>query len=464
MGCGGLTSPRRSPEPVTSLLERYTPEQLHALVDKAETDEDRANLSAVLDAERFDWNQIARPKQQAPEGDWVYWALVTGRGFGKTRTGAEWLRARALETRGDYAIIAPTIAKARDVCVESGIREDWKRRSGLLSVCAAHEIVYYNRSIFEIGLINGSKIKLLSAEEPGDSEGWNFTAAWCDEFSSWKRPEAWFRTLLPAVRVAGNHRFVITTTPKRNELTRWLLKRGIDDPQRVRVVRGSTMENIANLGDDIVEELRRSMSARLARQELEGELLDDVEGALWTFGLLDGCVVEDFPDLSRLVIGVDPAVTAGEDSDDTGIVAVGRAGRHGVAYVIEDATCHLDPTAAMGTVVALYHDLGADEVIVEVNNGGDYLPALIRTIDPTVKVRTVRASRGKLTRAEPIHGLYEHGQVQHVGRFADLEEQMTSWVPGEASPDRLDALVWAVTALFPELEAGERVLRFRGAA
>lgn len=193
------------------------------------------------------------------------------------------------------------------------------------------------------------------------------------------------------------------------------------------------------------------------------EILEDVEGALWASTLIEAWRVEEFPDLSRLVVAVDPAVTSGEDADDTGIVACGRDG-HGPAYVIEDATCHESPTEAMRIAVTLYRELSADEIVVEANNGGDYLPSLIHTIDPTVKVRKVHASRGKLTRAEPIHGLHERGMVRFVGSFPDLEDQLTTWVPGEQdSPDRLDAFVWGVTALFPELEAGEgRKLGYRG--
>jgi phage terminase large subunit-like protein len=227
------------------------------------------------------------------------------------------------------------------------------------------------------------------------------------------------------------------------------------------VVRGSTLENADNLGDDVVEELRRSMTARLARQELDGELLDDVEGALWSMGLIDQWNKETtFPDLSRLVIGVDPAGTSGENADWTGIVACGRAGQ--VGYVLEDHSCQLPPPEAMARVVDLYHSLSADAVVVEVNMGWDYVPALIHTIDPSVKVEKVRAKRGKFTRAEPVAGLTENARLRFVGNFPELFDQMTTYVPGEPSPDRLDAFVWGITALFPELEAGEgRRLRVR---
>jgi phage terminase large subunit-like protein len=332
-------------------------------------------------------------------------------------------------------------------------------------VCREGEVENYNRSLGEIRMANGSRVKMLSADEPERARGWGFHAAWCDEFSSWRRPATWHETLLPAVSMDDTHRFVITTTPKRNELTRMMLRRAEADPAAVRLVRGHTLENAANLGAGVVEELRSSMGARLARQELEGELLEDVDGALWTQALIDAWTVEEFPDLDRLVIAVDPAVTSGENADDTGIVVAGRTGPLG--YVLEDHTCHLSPQDAMAHVVRLYRELSADAVIVETNNGGDYIPALLHTIDPSVKVQTVRASRGKLTRAEPIAGLTENGRLRFVGGegLRSLFDQMTTYVPGESSPDRLDAFVWAVTALFPELDAGEgRKLGFRGAA
>jgi phage terminase large subunit-like protein len=445
---------------MTALLDRPAAE-IRALRDIA-TPEQRARIDRGIQAALRDWRIQARKEQLPPEGDWLIWLLITGRRWGKTRTAAEWLRTRALATVGAYAICAPTYADARDVCVEQGTRE---RPSGFLSVCREGEVENYNRSLGEIRMANGSRVKMLSADEPERARGWGFHAAWCDEFSSWRRPATWHETLLPAVSMDDTHRFVITTTPKRNELTRMMLRRAEADPAAVRLVRGHTLENAANLGAGVVEELRSSMGARLARQELEGELLEDVDGALWTQALIDAWTVEEFPDLDRLVIAVDPAVTSGENADDTGVVVAGRTGSLG--YVLEDHTCHLAPQDAMAHVVRLYRELSVDAVIVETNNGGDYIPALLHTIDPSVKVQTVRASRGKLTRAEPIAGLTENGRLRFVGGegLRSLFDQMTTYVPGESSPDRLDAFVWAVTALFPELDAGEgRKLGFRGAA
>lgn len=441
---------------MTSLLDRYTADELHALVDQDDPDLNGL-LDQALDQELHDWTRWARTKQLAPEGDWLIWLLVTGRRWGKTRAAAEWLRTRSLDTVGSYGICAPTYGDVRDVCVEQGTPA---RPSGFLSVCRPGEIDNYNRSLGEIRMTNGSKIKMLSADEPDRARGWGFVSVWCDELSSWRRPATWHETLLPATTMADRHRFVVTTTPKPNRLTIDLITRAQHDPAVV-LIRGHTRENAANLGQGAVDELERTMTGRLARQELEGELLLDVPGALWTLDTLDRHRVSEFPDLERLVVAIDPAVTDTDESDESGIVAVGRTGD--TAYVIEDVSGRYSPHDAMTRVAALWRDLSADQVIVEGNNGGDYLPALLRTIDPSIPSLKVSATRGKETRAQPVAALYEHGRVRHVGMFPELEEQLTGWAPGAGrSPDRLDALVWAVTALFPELDTGPgRKLRSR---
>lgn len=441
---------------MTSLLERYSVDDLRALIEDA-TPAQAAVILAGLEDERDGWNP--RPKQVPPEGDWLIWLLVTGRRWGKTRTAAEWLRRRALATLGTYAICAPTYAAVRDICVEGGFA---RRPSGFLSVCRPGEVKTYNRSLGEIVMANGSKIHMLSTDDADTGRGHGFVAVWCDEFAMWKRPEIWTDVLLPATTMADRHRFVITTTPKRNDLTRMILGEAERDPVRVRLVRGHTLENEENLAEGVVAQLREQMSERTARQELGGELLDDVDGALWDRALLERTRREGFPDLAWLVIGMDPAVTSGEDADETGIVVVGRSGREedGEAWVLEDGSDRFTPTQAMARVVDLYHEHEADEVIIEANNGGDYLPALLATIDPSVKIRTVHATRGKLTRAEPVHGLYAHDRVHHVNAFPALEDSLTSWVPGDPSPDRMDALVWACKALFPHLGESHRRLRY----
>jgi phage terminase large subunit-like protein len=460
---------------MTSLLDRYDLPTLHELIDLA-TDDEAAVLQAALEDELYDWGNWARPEQVAPAGDWFTWLIEAGRGWGKTRTGAEYAKDGNDQSllrlpNARWAFVPETYADGRDTMIEG--------ESGLLSILPPSALrggavsTAWNRSLGELYLDNGSKAKIYASERPGLLRGPQHHGAWGDEPAKWKDAykgdveDTTWSNLLLGLRLGADPRCVLTTTPKRVRLLVGTKEKpGLHGQEGVVITKGTTYDNLGNLAPTFrAKILGRYEGTRLGRQELMAELLEDVVGALWTTALIEAWRVAEFPDLSRLVVAVDPAVTAEEDSDDTGIVAIGRDG-HGAAYLLEDATCHEAPTEAMTRAVALYRDLSADEIVVEANNGGDYLPSLIHTIDPTVKVRKVHASRGKLTRAEPIHGLHERGLVRFVGAFPDLEEQLTSWVPGEgSSPDRLDAFVWAVTALFPELEAGEgRRLGFRGAA
>lgn len=460
---------------MTSLLDRFTVEELHAMIDLA-TDEEAAILAAGLEAELYDWTAEARPEQLPPPGDWLLWLILGGRGMGKTRTGGEYVKAGHTQSLmrfpgARWALIPETFADGRDTMVEG--------ESGLLSILPPSALrggtvsTAWNRSLGELYLDNGSKAKIYSSERPGQLRGPQHHGAWGDEPAKWKdahkgdAEDTTWSNLMLGLRLGPDPRCVLTGTPKRVRLL-------VGTPEKPGLIAeakaagafttGSTYDNLANLAPTFRRQvISRYEGTRLGRQELHAEILEDVEGALWQSALIETNRVDTFPDLTRLVVAVDPAVTSGEDSDDTGIMAVGRTGD--TAYVIEDATCHEPPSQAMARAVDVYRELSADEIVIEANNGGDYLPALIRTIDPSVKVRTVHASRGKLTRAEPVHGLTEQGRIKFVGGFAELEDQLTAWVPGEQdSPDRLDAFVWAVTALFPELAAGEgRALRFRGA-
>jgi predicted phage terminase large subunit-like protein len=403
------------------------------------------------------WDDLAREEQRPPQGDWLVWLLVTGRRWGKTRTAAEWLRKRALDTPGTYAICAPTYADARDVCVEGGSPG---KPSGFLSVCQEGEVELYNRSLGEIRMVNGSKVKLLSADEPDRARGWGFHAAWCDEMSSWRYPETWYLTLLPAVTMDDRHRFVITTTPKTNQLTRDLLKQAESDPA-VHLTRGRTIDNAANLGAGVVEELERQMTQRRIRQELYGELLEDVEGALWTLEMIDryrlGSKLEHgiAQGLAKVVVGVDPAATSTDEADETGIVVAGK-GNDGRGYVLDDRSCRASPNDWGRRAIQAYRDHEADLIVAEANNGGEMVAHVLKTVDARVPVRMVHASRGKRVRAEPVAALYEQGKVSHIGGFSELEDQLTSWVPDSGeSPDRMDALVWAMAELFPFHDRGD---------
>ena len=386
------------------------------------------------------WFPRGRDAQRRPEGDWNVWLILTGRGWGKTRTGSEDLVDAARRDPGDYAVVAPTYADVRDVCVEgpSGILAVLKRR------CIAHT---WNRSLGEITLANGGRIKAGSADEPDRWRGWNFRGGWCDELGAWRRPDAWTQLRL-ATRIGDRPRLVVTTTPRPTALIRELVEQ-----DSVVVTRGSTWENAANLSPAALEELQnRYGGTRIGRQELEGELLLDTPGALWSLAQFDApgfrATLDDVPDLVRVVTAVDPAVTSGEESDSTGIVTVG-IDHAGDLWVLADDTCRLSPEGWASAAVGALDRWGGDRVVAEVNNGGDLVESVLRAVDRSVPYRKVHASRGKRVRAEPVAALYEQGRVHHVGVLAELEEQMCSWAPDSlaSSPDRMDALVWAITDL-----------------
>ena len=402
------------------------------------------------------WFPRGRDAQRRPEGDWNVWLILTGRGWGKTRTGSEDLVDAAITEPGDYAVVAPTFGDARDVCVEgpSGIISVLNRR------CVAHN---WNRSLGEIALANGSRIKVGSADEPDRWRGWNFRGGWCDELGAWRRPDAWTQLRL-ATRIGDRPRLVVTTTPRPTKLLRELVGQ---DGGSVHVTRGSTWENAANLSEAALEELRlRYGGTRIGRQELEGELLLDTPGALWTMAMLDadGVRVDTVPDLVRVVTAIDPAVTSGEDADETGIVTVGQD-HDGDLYVLADDTTKASPEQWASVAIGAMDRHGSDRIVAEVNNGGDLVESVLRAVDRSVPYRKVTASRGKRVRAEPVAAMYEQGRVHHVRGLEALEAQMCSWTPdgGQGSPDRLDALVWACTELGLG-GAGRGGLRMRRAA
>ena len=386
--------------------------------------------------------QQARHNQVEPEGTWKTWLILSGRGWGKTRTGAEWLAWQAIhQPKTRWAVLAPTYADARDTCVEGD--------SGLLKVLrdygALRESNGWNRSIGELFLANGSRIKLFSADEPERLRGPQFHGAWLDELAAFKYPEA-YDQLQFGLRLGQDPRAVITTTPRPKPLVRSLIAR---DDGTVHITRGATFDNAANLAPAALIELQaRYSGTRLGRQELYGELLEDIEGALWTQQNLDECRVAEAPkDMQRVVVAIDPAVTMNEDSDETGIVVAGKNSK-GEAFIIADYSTKASPLDWAKRAVDAYRTHNADAIVVEVNNGGDMIPAVIKQVDASVFVKQVRATRGKQLRAEPIAAFYEQGRVHHVGVLEKLEVQMTTWTPEDPkSPDRLDALVWACTDL-----------------
>jgi phage terminase large subunit-like protein len=382
-------------------------------------------------------HQLARTEQIPTDNeDWNTWLFLAGRGAGKTRTAAEWLAWKAISNENTrWAIVAPTHADARDTCVEG--------ESGILNILKEFGVLKdYNRSISEIFLTNRSRIKLFSGEEPDRLRGPQFHGGWFDELAAFKRPDAWDQYQFGA-RLGQHPQTIITTTPRPTKLIKDLV-----DREGVRVVRGSTFDNAKNLAPSALAELKlRYENTRLGRQELYGEILDTVEGALWTREMIERARVTDIPPLIRIVVAIDPAVTNNADSDETGIVAAGITSDNHY-YVLSDKSLRASPDAWARQAVNLYHDLGADKIIAETNNGGDMVTLLIKQVDHSAPVKKVTATRGKQLRAEPISSLYEQGRVHHHGYFAELEAQMCEWTPtSNESPDRLDALVWAITEL-----------------
>lgn len=372
---------------------------------------------------------------------WHYWLVMSGRGFGKTWVGSSWLVDQAMQTPGaELAVVAPTFRDTRKTCIEGP--------TGLLRAIQPGELQQYRRNELQIRFVNGSVIYGYSADEPERLRGTNLSGAWCDEMGSWRYPAAWYEGLVPALRIGAHPRVCVTTTPRVTPLIRDLAGRA---DGTVHITTGSTRENADNLSAAALQELEhRYAGTRLGRQELEGELLEDVEGALWTRADIDATRVtqSEVPALARIVVAVDPAVTSGEDADETGIVVAGES-RDGEGYVLADLSMRGTPDACMRVAVAAYWQYVADCVVAEVNNGGDYIRDLLRTVDPHVPYRAVRASRGKRTRAEPVSALYEQHRIHHVGAFPDLEDQMCTYTPDVEilHDDRMDALVWAISEL-----------------
>ena len=393
-------------------------------------------------------DQKARPEQlPTDEDEWLVWLYLAGRGAGKTRTAAEWVAWEAVTKPGTrWAVVAATFGDARDTCAEG--------ESGLVAILRRYGVLkHFNRSMGEMRLSNGSLIKLFSADEPDRLRGPQFHGAWCDELAAWRYPET-YDQLQFTLRLGTRPRTIITTTPRPTKIIKDLV--ADSETGKVKVVRGSTFDNAANLAPAALEQLRnRYEGTRLGRQELAGEILDDVPGALWTLKMIEDARVQKLPEMTRIVVAIDPAATSNEDSDETGIVVVGR-GMDGRGYVLADRTCRLSPAGWARRAIDAYDEFQANRIVGETNMGGDMIETIIRQIRPSIPYRGVVAKRGKLLRAEPISALYEQGRISHHGPFPELENQMTTWVAGESdfSPDRLDALVHGLTSLNIGSEGG----------
>lgn len=408
---------------------------------------------------RLSWLEVARPKQLPPVGaEWDVWSCIAGRGWGKTRVGAEHLGFNAaVMPKSRWAVVAPTQNDCRSVCFEG--------ESGLLEVIPKSWIKTngYNRSLLELELITGALITGKSAEKPDRLRGPQFHGAWCDELASWgataagrtnaktenKRLEDTWSNLQFGLRLGKHPRTVVTTTPRPLKFLRDLVAH-----PRTRLSHGPTWENKRNLASTAIRALRETYEGtRKGAQELQGLILEDVEGALWSRALIAACYVKEIPDdvsLVRVVVAVDPAVTSESDSDEWAIIVAGL-GDDGKCYVLDDSSGVMKPKLAASTALIAYERYEADVIVAEVNQGGDLVESVFRAEDPQRQFafKTVRAKRGKYLRAEPVQAYYEKGKVKHVGHFPKLENQMCEFVGSTTlnSPDRLDALVYAILEL-----------------
>jgi phage terminase large subunit-like protein len=414
-------------------------------------EEDRRRLVETASADEFAeiyyvWSEWARPSQLPPPGDWRVWLLLAGRGFGKTRAGAEYVRARVREGARRIALVGPTAEDTRDVMVEGD--------SGILAISPPDEGPRYVPSKRRVVWPNGAVAALYSADEPRRLRGPQHDTAWCDELAAWRYPETW-DMLMFGLRAGTDPRAVVTTTPRPIRLLRELLA----DP-KVVVTRGTTYDNRKYLAPAFFGQIvRKYEGTRLGRQELEAEILEDLPGALWNRGIIEACRSSVPPaELARVVVAIDPAARATETANETGIIVAGKD-TGGQGWVLADLSGRYQPVEWAKAAVAAYRTHRADRIVAEINNGGDMVEATLRMVDPNVPFSAVHASRGKVARAEPVATLYEQGKVRHLGAFPILEDQMcmftrdpdawsgASFGESSTSPDRVDALVWALSDL-----------------
>lgn len=403
---------------------------------------------------RWHWPFWARPNQLPPEGEWNTWLVMAGRGFGKTRMGSEWIRELAHAYPGcRIALVAETAADARDVMI--------KGDSGLLNCDPTLDEDCWSPTNRCLTWPNGSKAFTYNGTTPDQLRGPQHHFAWVDELAKFEYMQDAWDQLQFGLRLGEHPRCLVTTTPRPLPL----IKKLMNDPDTV-VTRGATLDNKDNLAKSTVKQLYdRYSGTRLGRQELEGEVLEDIPGALWRREDIDFARVRETPeDLDRIVVAVDPAASSEERSDENGIVVVGYSrDKDGYArgYVLEDASLRGTPQEWGRAAVRMYRKWSADKIIAEKNNGGEMVEHVIKTADRSVPVKLVHASRGKVVRAEPISALYEQGRVHHVGRWDELEDQMCLFSvdnvrnSSTGSPDRVDALVWGLTELFEKI-AGRR--------
>jgi phage terminase large subunit-like protein len=429
---------------------------LHA-DDLREMGKDVADVLSKLDPKkaeelRYTWRFWARPQQIAPEGVWNTWFINAGRGFGKTRAGVEWVREKIKEGHKRVAVIAATNGDLEKVVVRG--------ESGFLNCCwsgdKTHSGAYlglpeWSPTKRTLTWANGASVTLFSAEEPDRLRGPQFSALWADELAAWNKDRETWDMAQFGLRLGKHPQVCVTTTPRPTKLVRDILK----NPKSV-VTYGSTFDNSVNLASTFIQAVKDQYEGtRLGRQELYAEIMDEASGALWTRELLSRCEVEGVDDpvafaktLARVVISVDPAVTSNAESDMTGLIVAG-IDLNGCSYILEDATDRYTPEGWATKAIALYNLYEADKIVAERNQGGDMVRSTLHTVDETVPVKLVHASRGKFARAEPVSSLYERGKVKHLRGLDALEDQLVQWEPlgSIGSPDRLDAMVWGITEL-----------------
>ncbi len=422
---------------------------------------DNAKLLANLRDEQlvkiaFDWQLWAREDQLPPRGDWHTWLVLGGRGAGKTRTGAEWVRGMALglpgfsdKPVGRIALVGETLEDVRSVMIEGD--------SGLLAIHPKNERPHYETSKRLLTWPNGSIAQMFSGNRPNGLRGPQFEAAWCDELCKWRYPQETWDMLQFSLRLGQQPRQIVTTTPRPIALLKQLVK-----SEGLHIDRSTTHLNNAFLAPGFVKRITKQFGGtRLGRQELEAEILDDRLDALWHRGQLDQLRLRKAPELTRIVVAVDPPVTSHEKSDACGIIVAGLC-EQGHGYVLSDETLRkASPLKWARAAVSAFHRFEADRIVAEVNQGGEMVEAVIRQIERSVAITSVRATRGKYIRAEPVAALYEQGRVHHVGSLPLLEDELCDFGAGGLtsgkSPDRLDALVWALTDLMLKGGAEPRV-------
>lgn len=424
------------------------------------SEEERTALLSSLDPSvkaglKYHWPFWARPNQLPPEGKWTTWLLLAGRGFGKSRCGAEWVRQKAYENPGcRIALVGETAADVRRVMVEG--------ESGILAISPPEFMPNYSPANRTITWPNGSIAETYNATQPDQLRGPQHHFAWCDEIAKWQYMQDSWDQLQFGLRLGRNPQQVVTTTPRPLPLIRKLM----NDPN-THVTRGRTYDNAPNLAGPFLRQIEdRYGGTRLGRQELEGEVLEDIPGALWSRTNIDNNRRPDAPDLERIIVAVDPAVSSEEGSDETGIVCVGMArdaDGYNRGYVLADRTLRGSPDEWAKAAVALYREFEADRIVAEKNQGGEMVESVIRAVDRNVPVSLVHATRGKLIRAEPVSALYEQNRVHHIGRFDELEDQMctfaTDYDRANGSPDRMDALVWGLSFLFEKITGRKRKIK-----